>query len=141
MEWIREILGKKGIHISIDGKALRAAMEKVKDFKAPMVLNAIDAATGLVLAQMPIRNKDCEIRAIPELLKLLGIKGITVTTDAIGTQTQIMEQILSQEGHFVLMVKKNQPLSSGEIVKYLEEMSEDYKKEIARPIVLLILTA
>lgn len=128
MEWIGEIVSTKGIHISIDGKALRAAMEKVKDFRAPMVLNAIDAATGLVFAQMPIQNKDCEIRAIPELLKLLDIKGSTVTTDAIGTQTQIMEQILLQEGHFVLMVKKNQPLSYGEIVEYLEEMSEDRKK-------------
>ena len=94
MEWIGEIVSTEGIHISIDGKALRASMEKVKDFRAPMVLNAIDAATGLVLAQMPIQNKDCEIRAIPELLKLLGIKGSTVTTDAIGTQTQIMEQML-----------------------------------------------
>ena len=58
-----------------------------------------------------IKNKDCEIKAIPELLKLLDIKGSTVTTDAIGTQTRIMEQILSREGHFVLMVKKNQPQS------------------------------
>lgn len=128
MEWIGEIVDTKGIHLAIDGKALRAAMEKVKDFRAPMVLNAIDAVTGLVLAQIPIWNKECEITAIPELLKLLAIQGSTVTTDAVGTQTQIMEQILSQEGHFVLMVKKNQPQSYDEIVKYFGEMSEDYKK-------------
>ena len=66
---------------------------------------------------MPIKNKDCEIKAIPELLKLLDIHGSTVTTDAIGTQTRIMDQIISQEGHFVLMVKKNQPQSYEEIVK------------------------
>ena len=128
MEWIGEIMSTKGIHLAIDGKALRAAMEKVKNFRAPMVLNAIDAVTGLVVAQIPLQNKDCEIKAIPELLKLLNIQGSTVTTDAIGTQTQIMEQILSQEGHFVLMVKKNQPQSYEEILKYLGEMSEDYKK-------------
>ena len=128
MEWIGEMVSTKGIHLAIDGKALRAAMEKVKDFRAPMVLNAIDAVTGLVLAQLPLRNKDCEIKAIPELLKLLNIQGSIITTDAIGTQTQIMERILSQEGHFVLMVKKNQPQSYEEIVKYLEEMSQDYKK-------------
>lgn len=128
MEWIGEIVSTKGIHISIDGKALRAAMEKVKDFKAPMILNAIDAVTGLVIAQMPIQNKDCEIKAIPELLKLLDIQGSTVTTDAIGTQTRIMEQILSQGGHFVLMVKKNQPQSYEEIVKYIGEMAEDHQK-------------
>lgn len=128
MEWIGEIVSTKGIHISIDGKALRAAMEKVKDFRAPMVLNGIDAVTGLVIAQMPIQNKDCEIMAIPELLKLLDIKGSIITTDAVGTQTRIMEQILSQEGHFVLMVKRNQRQSYDEIVKYFEELSEDCKK-------------
>lgn len=128
MEWIGEIVNTKGIHLSIDGKALRGAMEKVKDFRAPMLLNAIDTVTRLVVAQIPIKNKDCEIRAIPELLKLLDIHGSTVTTDAIGTQTRIMNQILSQEGHFVLMVKKNQPQSYEEIVKYFEEMSEDYKR-------------
>lgn len=39
-----------------------------------------------------------------------------------------MEQILSQGGHFVLMVKKNQPNSYDEIMKYFGEMSEDDKK-------------
>ena len=33
MEWIGEIVDTKGIHLAIDGKALRAAMEKVKDFR------------------------------------------------------------------------------------------------------------
>ena len=78
IEWIGEIVNTKGRHICIDGKALRAAMEKVKDFRAPMV-------TGLVTAQLPIQNKDCEIRAIPELLKLLDIQESTVTIDAVGT--------------------------------------------------------
>lgn len=128
MEWIGEIVSTRGIHLAIDGKALRAAMEKVRNFRTPMILNAIDAATGLVLAQLPLRDKDSEIRAIPELLKLLDIRGSIVTTDAIGTQTEIMERIISQEGHFVLMVKKNQPQSYEEIMKYLGEMSEDHKE-------------
>lgn len=128
MEWIGEIVSTKGIHIAIDGKALRAAMEKVKDFRAPMILNAIDAATGLVVAQMPVPDKESEIMAVPELLKLLDIRGSMITTDAIGTQTRIMEQILSQEGHFVLMVKRNQPQSYDEITKYFCEMSQDCKK-------------
>ena len=124
--WIGEIVETRGIHLIIDGKALRAAMEKVKNFRAPMVMNAIDAATGLVLAQLPIQNKECEITAIPELLKVLDIRGSTVTIDAIGTQTEIMGQIIRQGGHFVLTVKRNQPQSYGEIEKYFRELSEDY---------------
>lgn len=128
IEWIGEIVSTKGIHLAIDGKALRAATEKIKNFRAPMVLNAIDAATGLVIAQLPIQDKDCEIKAIPELLKWLDIRGSTVTADAVGTQTQIMEQIVEQGGHFVMMVKKNQPQSYEEIVNYFGKMSEDDKK-------------
>ena len=88
-------------------------MEKVKNFRTPMVLNVMDAVTELVAAQIPIKNKDRETKVIPELLKLRDIEESTVPTDAVGTQTQIMEQILSQEGHFVLMVKKNQPQAYG----------------------------
>ena len=124
--WIGEIIETRGIHLIIDGKALRAAMEKVKNFRAPMVMNAIDAATGLVLAQLPLQNKECEITAIPELLKVLDIRDSTVTIDAIGTQTEIMGQIIRQGGHFVLTVKRNQPQSYEEIEKYFRELTEDY---------------
>lgn len=124
--WIGEIVETRGIHLIIDGKALRAAMEKVKNFRAPMVMNAIDAVTGLVLAQLPLQNKECEITAIPELLKVLDIRESTVTIDAIGTQTEIMGQIIRQGGHFVLTVKRNQPQSYEEIEKYFRELMEDY---------------
>ena len=124
--WIGEIVETRGIHLIIDGKALWAAMEKVKNFRTPMVMNAIDAATGLVLAQLPLQNKECEITAIPELLKVLDIRDSTVTLDAIGTQTEIMGQIIRQGGHFVLTVKRNQPQSYEEIEKYFRELMEDY---------------
>lgn len=124
--WIGEIIETRGIHLVIDGKALRAAMEKVKNFRAPMVMNAIDAATGLVIAQLPLQNKDCEIKVIPELLKVLDIRNSTVTVDAIGTQTEIMGQIIRQGGHFVFAIKRNQPQSHEEIEKYFRELTEDY---------------
>lgn len=128
MEWIGEILSTKGLHLAIDGKAVRAAASKIKGKKAPMILNAIDTATGIVLSQLPVQNKECEIKKIPELLKLLDIRGSIITTDAVGTQTSIMEQIVDQGGHFVLMVKKNQPASYEEIKKQFEELEEDSKK-------------
>lgn len=128
MEWIGEILNAKGKHLIIDGKALRGAASTVKDIRAPQLMNVIEAATGIVLAQFPIADKDCEITAIPELLPLLEIQGSTVTIDAIGTQTGIMEQILEQGGHFVLQVKKNQPQSYEEITQCFEKLKDDFEK-------------
>lgn len=46
-DWIGSILSTRELHIVIDGKALRAATEKIKDKKAPYILNAMDAATIL----------------------------------------------------------------------------------------------
>ena len=127
MEWIGEILDTRGLHIAIDGKALRASLSKVKGGHTPMLLNAIDTATGLVLAQLPIQNKDCEIMEIPELLKLLDIHNSVITTDAIGTQTNIMQQIVDQGAHFVMMIKKNQPTSYDEITRLFSELETDEK--------------
>lgn len=128
MEWIGEIVKTRGLILAIDGKALRAAIEKVKDYRVPMVMNVVETVTGLVLGQLPVQNKDCEITSIPRLLEFLDIKDSTITIDSIGTQTEIMKQIKKQNGHFVLTVKKNQPQSYEEIMKYFNEMSEDAKR-------------
>ena len=93
-----------------------------------MLLNVVEAATGLVLAHLPISDKESEIKSIPELLKYLDIQESIVTTDALGTQTSVMEQIISQKGHFVMMVKKNQPNSYEEIVRMFNAMKEDQER-------------
>jgi len=129
MEWIAEILKEQGIHIIIDGKALRGATEKVKGGAVPYVLNAIDAATQLVIGQLAISEKTNETTAIPQLLELLNIKDNVFTIDAIGTQTKIEEKIVSGEGHFVLQAKKNNPALYEEITSSFEGFGEELKKK------------
>ena len=92
-----------------------------------MLMNAIDVASGLFLAQLPIDNKDCEITEIPQLLKLLNIRDSVITVYTIGTQTSIMQQIIEQGGHFVMMVKKNQPTSYEELITFFGELETDAK--------------
>lgn len=133
IEWIGEIVQTRGAHLAVDGKAVRAAAAKVQGERAPMFLNVVEAATGLVLAHLPIPDKESEIRSIPELLKYLDIRGSIVTTDALGTQTSVMEQIISQGGHFVMMVKKNQPTSYEEIVQFFKAIEEDREHMASNP--------
>ena len=125
IEWISGIVQTRGAHLAVDGKAIRAAAEKCKGNRAPMMLHVMDAATGLVLAQKPIPDKENEITSIPELLSYLDIRESMITADALNTQTRVMEQIRSQGGHFVMMVKKNQPASYEEIIEQFEEMKKD----------------
>ncbi len=51
-----------------------------------------------VLGQKKVDSKTNEITAIPELLKVLSLRGCIVTIDAIGCQKKIIKQIISQDG-------------------------------------------
>lgn len=133
IQWIGEIVQTKGVHLAVDGKAVKGAAAKVKGERAPMFLNVVEAATGLVLAHLPIPDKESEITSIPELLKYLNIQGSIITTDALGTQTSVMEQVIRQGGHFVMMVKKNQPNSYEEIIRLFETIEKDRKRMATEP--------
>ena len=62
----------------------------------------------LVLRQVKTSAKSSEITAIPELLKLLVLKGCIVTIDAMGCQTEIVELVIEQEADYVISLKGNQ---------------------------------
>lgn len=64
---------------------------------------------GAVLAQVEVGTKENEIVAAPELLKRLELGGTVTTMDAMLTQRMIAQQILGQGGHYLMVVKDNQP--------------------------------
>lgn len=70
---------------------------------------------NLLLGQVKTADKSNEITAIPALLKLLLVEGCVVTIDAMGTQTAIAEQIISQGGDYVLAVKDNHPTIAADL--------------------------
>lgn len=133
MEWAGELTDTRGKHLAIDGKAIRAAVSRQKGEKTPMLLNVIETVTGIIVSQLPIDSKESEIVKIPELLRLLNIEDSVITTDAIGTQTAIMRQIIGQGGHFVMLVKKNQPQSYEELTRQFQAFDEDLAKKRENP--------
>lgn len=118
MQWMTELLRTNGEHIIIDGKALRGGTERIKDGNTPYILNAIEATTNLVVAQLAIDTKENEQAAIPRLLDLLSLKDSLVTIDAAGTTTDIIQKIVSKGAHYLLTIKKNQPITYDEIMAY-----------------------
>jgi predicted transposase YbfD/YdcC len=94
--------------VAIDGKAIRAACEKVYRKKVPMLINALMVDTGICIGQLRVEAKTNEIKGIPDLLDWLDIRGAVVTTDAIGCQKDITKILLDKGADFVLPVKDNQ---------------------------------
>lgn len=110
IEWTKDILNSKaGKKISIDGKAVRSATDKINNGNIPYIVSAFIGEIGLSIGQVKVDDKSNEITAIPELLDLIDIKNATVTIDAIGTQYEIANKIVEKGGHYALKVKKNQP--------------------------------
>lgn len=109
IEWTQEIVKiKTGKNISIDGKAIRNATDKINGGNTPYIVSAFIGSIGLSIGEVKVDDKSNEITAIPDLLDLINIEGSIVTIDAIGTQETIANKIVDKGGHYVLKVKKNQ---------------------------------
>lgn len=110
--WMRSIVTLTGNKVvAIDGKTNRRTFGgKTKDgfTKALHLVSAFATANGVAIGQVDTDQKSNEITAIPELLKLLDIKGCLITTDAMGCQGDIAADIVSKGGDYLLAVKGNQ---------------------------------
>ena len=132
IQWVVDLTHAKGRHIAIDGKAVRAACEKVYQKKVPMLINALMVETGICIGQLKIEAKTNEIKGIPDLLGWLDLEGAVVTTDAIGCQKEIIKIIIGKGADFVLPVKDNQPNMHKDIELEMETVIAEQEAEAAR---------
>jgi len=114
--------------IAVDGKTLRRSHDGA--VKALHLVSAFASEARLVLAQTATDEKSNEITAIPELLRLLDLRGATISIDAMGCQKQIAKQIIDGGGNYLLAVKGNQKNLFEDIKLFFEKPAEcDYNIE------------
>ena len=119
LSWIKSISNvTQGEVIAIDGKTLRHSYDRSQEKKAIQMVSAWATTNRLVLGQVKVDKKSNEITAIPELLKVLSLRGCIVTIDAIGCQKEIVKLIAQQEANYVITLKKNQ----GSLYKRVEAL-------------------
>jgi len=94
--------------IAIDGKSLCGSRRVNECKKALHIINAWSCANRVCLGQLKVADKSNEIPAVPELLKLLYIKGAVVTLDAMGAQEETVKQIREAGADYVITLKGNQ---------------------------------
>jgi len=109
LSWVQAVFEvTEGQVLAIDGKKLRRSHNKTLGKEAISMVSAWATANHLVLGQVKVKSKSNEITAIPALLAILDLTGCIVTIDALGTQTEIAQQIVDQGGDYLLPVKENQ---------------------------------
>lgn len=93
--------------VAIDGKTVRGSRRKEQ--AGVHLLAAYTHNTGVVVAQQAVGTKANEISAAPDLLDSVDLRGKVVTGDAMYTQRTLCEQIVKAGGHYLVVVKANQP--------------------------------
>ena len=120
--WLRDVSDLIGLnHLAIDGKTLCGSATAQR--RPLHVVSAWATQAKLSMGEVAVDGKSNEITAIPELLKLLDLKGALVTIDAIGCQKRIAQQIVDQGGDYLLAVKANQ-----------KHLLEDIKATVAKAV-------
>ena len=107
--------------LAVDGKTLRRSHDRGKGLGALHSVSVWASEFGLSLGQVACDEKSNEITAIPELLRLVDIKGAIITIDAMGTQKAIAAQIVDGGADYVLALKGNQETLHQEVIDYIDE--------------------
>ncbi|WP_445497865.1 ISAs1-like element ISPlu17 family transposase [Photorhabdus sp. SF281] len=121
INWMRSVHQvTQGELVAIDGKVLRGAYAPGERSSALHLVSAYATANKMVIGQVKTQKKSNEITAIPELIKLLELKGALISLDAMGCQTQIAQEIIDAGADYLLSVKDNQKRLHRAIQKALE---------------------
>ena len=90
---------------ALDGKALRGAHAHGR----PLHLLGLVSHQGRVLGQRAVAEHSNELTTAPALLTGRTLRGTVTTLDAELTQRPLAQQIRAQGGHYLMVVKANQP--------------------------------
>ena len=110
--WVQSLtprLADQGERVRLDGKPLRRSYDTGSGQAAIHRVHAWAVHNRLVLGPLHGAEALEEIAIIPELLRLLDLKGCLVTPDALGCHTSTAEQVVEQGADYVRTVKANQP--------------------------------
>src|SRR5512135_912597 len=110
--------------LAVDGKTARRSHDRKNGLGALPSVTVWASEFGLSLGQVARAEESNEITAIPEVLRLVDIKGAIITIDAMGAQKAIAAQIIDGEGDYVLALKGNQGTLHQAVIDHVDEQLE-----------------
>jgi predicted transposase YbfD/YdcC len=110
--------------LAVDGKSARRSHDRNNGLGALHSVSIWASEFGLSLGQVACAEKSNEITAIPELLRLVDIKGAIITIDAMGTQKAIAAQVIEGEADYVLALKGNHETLHQAVIDEIDEQLE-----------------
>lgn len=117
----RKFFGKQAL-LSIDGKVLRGTLDETQN--GTYLLAAYLPSEGLVLMEVALEGKGCEIPGAAKLLKMVDLREKVVMGDALHTQRAVLIQIVEAGGDYIWFAKGNQPQLEEDIRLWFEPEPE-----------------
>lgn len=108
--WMQEVLGEQATDlaaVALDGKTLCSSLGE--HGRSIQLLALLDQQTGCVLSQLQVPKETNEHKASLKILKTLVLEGRVITADAAYCQRDVCRQITDSGGHYLIVVKENQP--------------------------------
>jgi len=126
--WLRslraEAVARTGVEqpiLAVDGKTARRSHDHANGLGALHAVSVWASEYGLSLGQVACGEKSNEITAIPELLRLVDIRGAIITIDAMGAQKAIAAQVVEGEADYVLALKGNQGAVHQAVIDHIDK--------------------
>ena len=129
--WASSIAENFSEVISLDGKTLKGSGKPSRGIKPLHIVEAWATKNRLVLGNCVVDEKTNEITVIPEILRMISLRGSIVTIDAMGCQTAIVQQIVEQGGDFVISLKGNQGNLHNDVKIFFELESKNNFKDFS----------
>jgi predicted transposase YbfD/YdcC len=102
---------------AVDGKTVRGA---TNCGALTHLVSLVQHGSGVTLAQAAVAQKRNEITAVPALLRGRDLTDTILTMDALLTQRVLAQQIVSQGGYYLMIVKANQPRLRDDLALFFE---------------------
>ena len=116
--------------LAVDGKSLRRAYEKGHAHMPPLVVSVLECETFMSLVQT-IAGEGGEAEAAIAALKLLSLKGCTVSGDALHCHRRFTQTVVDGGGGYVLAIKGNQSKLAREAATALDVAAANPRTAIA----------
>jgi predicted transposase YbfD/YdcC len=124
LRWVKQMVElNPGEVVAIDGKTVRRSHDRGRE--AIHVVSAWARENRLTLGEVKVSDKSNEIRAVPQLLKLLELKNCIVTADAMNCQKEIASEVREAQADYVLSLKENHPTLHKEVERVFEAIEEE----------------
>lgn len=123
MQWVKSIelptLSESKDHVlALDGKT--ACGSDRDGLKGLHTVSVWSSQHGIVIGQQQTDTKSNEITVLPSLIESVAVKGNVITTDAMGTQTQVAWAVREHKADYMLALKENHPKLYKDVVWLFE---------------------